>query len=133
MAIQCTFVKDSPFGGLMLHDVQKKNALFTVRRMVKEIESRVGEFKANYIKQYTEPMVTSNIVSQSLSSRLIQIRPQNNNPFVQAKRLLWVWFLTEPKVVLKALKSITSAAKATANSRAQNPTVKTISGIMRHD
>lgn len=56
-----TFIKDSPFGGLMLHDLKKKNALFLIGRMVREIEARVGDFKANYIKQYMEPMVTLRI------------------------------------------------------------------------
>lgn len=58
----------------MLHDVQKKNILFAVRRRVKEIESRVGEFKSNYIKQYTEPMVTLHIAYLFLII-LIEIRP----------------------------------------------------------
>lgn len=51
------FVQDDPSLKPMVCDLPTKNHLFTVRSSLKQIEYRIGDFKSNYIKQYTEPMV----------------------------------------------------------------------------
>lgn len=53
---------------------------------------------------------------------------------MQAKRLLWIYYLTEPKTVLRVIKSIKLAAKASASQPPAPPVAaatKSISGIMR--
>lgn len=129
-------VQDSVDSKPILYDLQAKNQLFTIGIAVKDIENSIADFKAKYIKQYSEPMVSfcsvrnARKTSNALWMFLVFLLLQNNNPLLQAKSLLWVWFLTEPKMVLKALKSVTIAAKETTK-RAPSRSTKAISGIIR--
>lgn len=54
---------------------------------------------------------------------------QSNDKYWRHKQVLWVWFLTEPKKVIKSLKSISTEAQQRSKNAA--PVPRHIAGIMR--
>lgn len=58
-------IQDSVDSKPTLYDVQAKNQLYTIGLALKQIEHYIADFKAKYIKQYTEPMVSDSFSLQA--------------------------------------------------------------------
>lgn len=56
------FVKNGPVSKAVLYDVNRKNNIFTIKEKLKQIDFDFSDFKSNYIKNYSEPMVSSIII-----------------------------------------------------------------------
>jgi hypothetical protein len=54
------------------------------------------------------------------------LHTQEKDRYYRSQNMLWIWFLTEPKKVLVAIKEVTQAAANT-----QSAAFKNISGIIR--
>lgn len=96
------FVYNGPTNKPQLLDPKYLDVIQEKTIKTETIEGQLDKLKKDYVTNCIEPM--------------------NNNKYLRYKENLWVYFLTEPKKVLQAIRDVTVAAS-------QVPTYKAVVGL----
>ena len=111
------FVFKGPTNDPQLYDPKFMEVIHEKMLTKKSIVKEFLELKETYQKEVNEPLVSSSSHQYQLN---IQSSFQTTNKIFRCKEFLWIWFLSEPKKVLAAIKEAVSIAskQGTANYKA---------------